>query len=141
MQKPLTGALETVKALKKRAEDRIDEIMKEMYALEEYGKRLDPVIEAIESLPELGEILLSKIQPPPGTIPKHQGKKMFTDEEVDEQILYWIRNVSKAATSVNEIAMKNSLSWDRVNRRMQFLCKQGHVIPSKDKWLAVKIKE
>lgn len=60
----IVTALETLKRLKKRADDRAQQMMEEIIELEEYSKRLDPIIDMVEKMPELGETLLSRVQPP-----------------------------------------------------------------------------
>ncbi len=57
-------ALETLKTLRKRAELKAQELMEEICELEDYAKRLDPIIDLVEKMPELGETLLNSVQPP-----------------------------------------------------------------------------
>ena len=64
MAREILGALETLKNLKKRAELKAQELMEEICELEEYSKKLEPIIDLVEKMPELGESLLSGVQPP-----------------------------------------------------------------------------
>jgi DNA-binding transcriptional ArsR family regulator len=69
-------------------------MMEEICDLEDYAKRLEPIIDLVEKMPELGESLLSNVQPP--------GKKATVGAMATREKIYAV--LREKQLTVTEIA-------------------------------------
>lgn len=63
--KTMTSILGTLKSFQEQAKKRADDLLEEAQQLEEYANNLQPVIDMVEKMPDVGASVIGKINPPP----------------------------------------------------------------------------
>lgn len=108
MAHELSTALETLRKLKQRSDDEAQSLLERICELEEYSKKLDPIIELVERMPELGDAMLSHVQPP-AELKKTNSRGLATKNKI-----YAV--LRQKQLTITEIAQEVGMATEYVRR-------------------------